>query len=71
MNDEIELVLMRLESMPENIVLHIGNSKEGYDKHSLIEHVKKQDKLGKIFVAMQLEYIKAISRGEFYETVDN
>jgi len=36
MNDEIELVLMRLESMPENIVLHIGNSKEGYDKHSLI-----------------------------------
>jgi hypothetical protein len=71
MNDEIELVLERLESMPENIVLHIGKSKEGYDKHSLIEHVKKQDKLGKMFVEMQMEYIKAIMRGELYEDFNN
>ena len=67
MNDEIELVLVRLESMPENIVLHIGNSKEGYDKYSLMKHVKKQDKLGKIFVDMQMEYIKSVMRGELYE----
>ena len=71
MNDNIELVIARLETMPESLIMHIGNNPEGYDKYSLIEHVKKQDKLGKIIVEMQMGYIQALIKGELYENFNH
>lgn len=66
MNDDkeaMELVLARLNSMPENVQIHMGGAGEAFDKDKLIEHVKKRDKIGKRFVKLQLEYIKASIRG--------
>ena len=59
----IELVLLRLMSMPDTIQMHIGSNDRALDKEELIKHVKKQDELGKMFVQLQIEYIKKIGRG--------
>jgi len=56
----VELVLARLETMPEHLQIHLG--REGtVDKAKLIEHVKRQDALGKAFVQKQMEYIKSMA----------
>ena len=59
----IQLVIARLMSMPDNIQMHIGNNDQAVDKEQLIEHVKKQDDIGKMFFHLQMEYIKATIRG--------
>ncbi|MBT5022849.1 hypothetical protein HOK51_03975 [Candidatus Woesearchaeota archaeon] len=59
----VELVLARLDVMPDNLQIHVGNEKEPLDKQKLIEHVKKRDKLGLLFLELQKEYIKSSMRG--------
>jgi hypothetical protein len=62
--DMVELVLARLSTMPENIKIHIG-TKQGsvFERDDLIDQVKKGTKIGKYFVHMQHEYIKASING--------
>ncbi len=62
-DDIINLILARLSVMPEHISLRFGNIDEGLDKDELIKHVKKQDEIGKRFVKLQMDYIKATIRG--------
>jgi len=57
--DMIKLVLARLNAMPDNVQIHLGNSETSLDKNDLIKHVKAQDILGKKFVSLQMAYIKA------------
>jgi hypothetical protein len=59
----IQLVLARINTMPEHIKLHMGTGKETLDKEELLAHVKKQDPIGKKFVELQMQYIKATIRG--------
>ncbi len=61
--DMIKLVLARLNAMPDNIQIHLGNSEKALDKNDLIRHVKDQDPLGKKFVSLQMAYIKATIAG--------
>jgi hypothetical protein len=60
--DEIELVLARLETMPDHLQVHLGKTGT-VEKAQLIEHVRKQDALGKVFVEMQLAYIREMAKG--------
>ena len=61
MKDEyfIELVLARLEAMPDYIQVNLG-SYGILEKAELIAHVKKQDKLGKKIVEVQMEYLREL-----------
>lgn len=62
-NQEIkELVITRLKSMPENQKVSIGNLGE-FDKYELIEHVKKEDNIGKKVMEIQLHYLQALKKG--------
>ncbi len=64
-NDEYlkELVLARLDVMPQNFKLSIGN--EGtFNKQQLMESVKKGDEIGKQVIDMQMNFIKALTSGE-------
>ena len=57
-----ELVILRLETMPENFKLSIGGAGE-FDKHQLIERVKRGDEIGKKIVKIQLNYLRSLKMG--------
>lgn len=62
--DEIKkLVLLRLETMPETIRISVGSEGKELAKEDLIEHVKREDPLGKMIIEMQLRYLKAMKSG--------
>ncbi len=57
-----ELIVLRLQAMPENFKVSIGGSGE-FDKHELIERVKKGDEVGKKIVEIQLNYLRSLKNG--------
>lgn len=57
-----ELVILRLETMPENFKLSIGSAGE-FDKHQLIERVKRGDDIGEKIVKIQLNYLRSLKMG--------
>jgi len=59
-----ELIIARLMSMPENHKVSIGSSGE-FDKYDLIEHVKKEDKIGEKIIEIQLHFLKRLKEGLF------
>ncbi len=69
MNEKIsvelkKIVLWRLETIPPNFKLSIGN--EGtFTKAELKQHIEKEDNIGILFANMQLKFMKALASGEF------
>ena len=58
-----KLVLLRLETMPETIRISIGLEGKELAREDLIDHVKKEDQLGKMIIEMQLRYLKSMKTG--------
>lgn len=58
-----QLVLVRLESMPDTIRISVGAEGKELSKEDLVEHVKKEDALGKMIIEMQLKYLRAMKTG--------
>lgn len=61
-----ELVIFRLETLPANRKISIGSQGE-FTKDELIDHVKKEDAVGKKIVEVELEFLRAIKEGVMYE----
>ena len=59
--DVINLVIARLETIPANVSVSIGGD-GSYTIEQLIERLKKQDKVSKKMVAMQLAYIRSLGK---------
>lgn len=57
-----ELVLIRLKSMPSNIEVSVG-SVGTLSKEDLINHVEKDDDLGRLIVEMQKKYLQSMKTG--------
>ena len=64
-----ELVLARIDVMPSNYKLSIGNFGT-FTKDELVEKVKSGDEAGKQIVRMQLNFIKALTTGKLIETLN-
>jgi len=64
-----ELVLARLNVMPPNYKLSVGN-RGTFTKDELIEHVKKGDETGSQIVNMQMNFIRALTSGKLIETLN-
>ena len=59
--DIINLVIARLEAIPSNVELSVGN--EGsFSIDELIKKVKKQDDIGRKMIEMQLAYLRSLSK---------
>lgn len=54
-----ELVLCRLKTMPTNIRISLGSGRE-LARNDLIRHVKEGDRLGKLIVETQLDYLRSM-----------
>jgi hypothetical protein len=64
-----ELILARLDVMPNNIKLSIG-SYGSFSKDQLKENVEKETEIGHKIVEMQLNFLRAVSNGELYNLID-
>lgn len=63
-----ELVLARIDVMPSNFKLSVGN--EGiFTKDQIMDLIEKEDPIGKQIIQMQLSFIKALTSGELTKTV--
>ena len=59
--DIINLVIARLETIPSNVELSIGN--EGsFSIKALMDKVRKQDDIGKKMIEMQLAYLRSLGK---------
>jgi len=61
-----ELIVARLEVLPSDVRISIG-SLGSFTRDELITHVKKNDKIGKKITEVELEYLKLLKEGIFYE----
>ena len=61
-----DLVIARLDVLPSGKKISIGSSGE-FTKDQLIEHVEKEDDIGKKITEIELAYLQAIKEGVFYE----
>jgi len=59
--DIINLVIARLETIPSNIELSVGN-KGSFSIEELIDRVRKQDDIGKKMIEMQLAYLRSLGK---------
>ncbi len=57
-----ELVIARLETLPADKKVSIGNFGE-FSREELIQHVQKGDAVGMKMVEIELEFLRAIKEG--------
>ena len=57
-----ELVIARLDTLPSDQKISIGNSGE-FTKEEIIQHVKKEDNIGKKMIEIEMEFLRAIKEG--------
>jgi hypothetical protein len=70
-NEELkETVIMRIEAIPSNLKLSMGGG-DSMAKEEIIEHVKKEDEIGRQIINSHLSFMKAIARGEFTRAVSS
>lgn len=55
----IELVISRLRTIPDDQEISVG-TEGSYTKNQLIQHIKKDDELGKKFVEIELHYLQSL-----------
>ncbi|MEK7170138.1 MAG: hypothetical protein AAB767_02530 [Patescibacteria group bacterium] len=62
----IDLVVARLQNLPSNKEISIGSSGE-FTKDQLIEHVRKADDVGRKMIAIEMDFLRSMKEGIFYE----
>jgi len=63
-----ELVLARLDVMPSNYKLSVGNQGT-FTKMQLMDSVRRESSLGKQIIGMQVNFIKALTSGELTKVI--
>lgn len=62
-SEEIKkLVILRLQSWPPDVKIVLGSGEE-MTRDQIIEHVKKEDEVGKEIIDMQLKYLRSMKAG--------
>ena len=65
MNDFQELVYTRLQSLPNDFVITVGDFGD-VTKVEALSHVKDNDEVGKIILEVNRQFFDAIKSGELY-----
>ncbi|MBU1176951.1 MAG: hypothetical protein ABIG88_02110 [Patescibacteria group bacterium] len=61
-----DLIIARLEVLSPNKKISIGSSGE-FTRDELISHVENEDDVGKKITKIEMEYLRAVKEGDFYE----
>ena len=59
-----ETVIARLKTLPSDQKISIGSEGE-FTRDEIIAHIEKQDKVGKKFIEIELEFLRALKEGIF------
>lgn len=59
------IVIARLEIIPSYLRLSVGESE--YSKEDAIEHVRKEDNIGRQVMIAQLQFMQDLARGNIYK----
>jgi hypothetical protein len=65
-----ELVIARLESLPDNLKISIGSDGE-FSKHELIAHINDNDPIGHKVIEVQMNFLRSLKDRNFYEQVSS
>lgn len=60
-----ELVIARIRTLSDDVSLSIGG--EDLKREQLIDHVEKDDEIGKNLIDMQIEFLQDMASGALYE----
>jgi hypothetical protein len=66
---ERELVLMRMEVVPPDVVFSSGNPMVKFTRDEVMEHIRKGDDIGNEFVQIEMEFLRAIKSGELMKSL--
>lgn len=58
-----ELAIARLDGFPSTRKIFIGGFGE-FSKEDIIKAIENDDEAGSLFIKMQIEYLKAVAKGE-------
>jgi hypothetical protein len=64
--DIIDLVVARLQNLPSGKDISIGSHGE-FSKEQIIEHVKKGDEVGKKMIEVELDFLRLMKEGIYYD----
>lgn len=59
------LVLARLEALPSNVGISVGDG-GSYTKNEIIQHVEDEDDIGRKFIEIDLEFLRALKEGALF-----
>ena len=65
-----ETVIARLYTMPPNQKISIG-SEGSFTGDEVIDHIEKENKIGKKFIEIELAFLRALKEGVFHEIISN
>lgn len=68
MNDFQELVYTRLQSMPKDFIISVGDHGE-ITKDEALKHVRSNDEIGKLIIAVNREYFDMLKSGKLYASL--
>lgn len=68
MNDFQKLVYVRLQSMPKDFVIAVGDHGE-ITKDEALNHVKQNDEIGQFIIAVNREYFDMLKAGKLYKSI--
>ena len=60
-----DLVLARLETLPEGAMISIGGGQE-LSKKDMLESIKRGDEVGKKFIEIELTFLQGLKEGVLY-----
>ena len=69
MDDFQELVYARLQALPKDFNISVGDYGE-ISKDEALKHVEKNDDIGKVLIMIDREYFDMLKSGELYESLN-
>jgi len=64
--DVKELVIARIKTLPEDTGVSIGSA-GSFSKEQIIQHIEKNDEIGRKIVEIELNFLQKLKEGIFYE----
>lgn len=65
---EIELIILRLETLPPNVYFSSGNG-SNTSRNDMIKHVRKNDETGREFIETEMEFLRALKDGKLLKQI--
>lgn len=68
MGDFQKIVYTRIQSMPKDFVISVGDYGT-VTKEQALDHVQKNDEIGQVIVMINREYFDLLKSGQLYESL--